>query len=99
MRSSTWLIGRSRARTPPAMPGVSVAVKDPAGTQRPAPLYYVSPGQINFEVPEGTATGSASFTVNNGSSTQTLTANVQSVAPTLFSMSGTGTGVAAATAI
>jgi uncharacterized protein (TIGR03437 family) len=37
--------------------------------------------------------------VTNAGTTQTFTAAVRSVAPTLFSMNGTGSGVAAATAI
>lgn len=79
--------------------GVSVTVTDSAGAQRNAPLLYVSPGQINFQVPADTAAGAATFTVNGGASTQTFNAVVQTVAPTLFSMSGTGTGVAAALAV
>jgi len=59
---------------------------------------YVSSTQINFLVPDGTATGVATFTVLNGSASTSVTTNVQTVAPTLFSMSGTGSGVAAATA-
>jgi uncharacterized protein (TIGR03437 family) len=79
--------------------GATLAVTDAAGARRSAPLLYVSPGQINFLVPDGTVPGSAAFVVSNGSTTQTFTAAVQAVAPALFSMNGTGTGVAAATAI
>jgi uncharacterized protein (TIGR03437 family) len=79
--------------------GVTLAVTDAAGAQRSAPLLYVSPGQINFVVPDGTVPGSATLVVTNGSTTQTFNAAVQTVAPALFSMNGTGTGVAAATAI
>ena len=80
---------------PTILGGATLAITDAAGTVRNAPLLYVSPGQINFEVPDGTVPGLATL-VTNG---QTFTAAVQSVAPTLFSMNGTGTGVAAATAI
>ena len=45
------------------------------------------------------ASGAASFTVNNGSVAQTAMALIEQVEPTLFSMNGAGTGVAAATAI
>ena len=37
-----------------------VRVFDSLGTRRFAPLFYVSPGQINFQVPAGTALGEAS---------------------------------------
>jgi uncharacterized protein (TIGR03437 family) len=79
--------------------GVTVNVTDPTGVQSSALLYYVSPQQINLVVPDGTAPGIATFTIANGSSTQTGTALVQAVATTLFSADGTGTGVAVATAI
>jgi uncharacterized protein (TIGR03437 family) len=84
---------------PTILAGTSVTVTDSAGAQRPAPLIYASPTQINFVVPDGTAAGLATFTVNNGGATQTGTANIQAVAPTLFSANGSGMGVAAATAV
>jgi uncharacterized protein (TIGR03437 family) len=80
---------------PLALGGVTLSVTDAAGVGRAAPLLYVSPGQINFLVPDGTAPGLATLAVTG----QTFTAAVQPVAPTLFSMNGTGSGVAAATAI
>ena len=67
--------------------------------KRTAPLLYVSPGQINFVVPDGTASGTAIFAVAGGGAAASATAAVQAVAPTLFSMNGTGSGVAAALAV
>ena len=84
---------------PTTLGQITLAVTDSSGVQRSAPLLYVSPGQINFLVPDGTATGSANFVVTNGSTTVTAVGMVQSVAPTLFSANSTGSGVAAATAI
>ena len=80
---------------PLALGGVALSVTDAAGVGRAAPLLYVSPGQINFLVPDGTAAGLATLVVAG----QTFTAAIQPVAPTLFSMNGAGSGVAAATAI
>jgi uncharacterized protein (TIGR03437 family) len=80
---------------PLALGGVALSVTDAAGVGRAAPLLYVSPGQINFLVPDGTAAGLATLAVSG----QTFTVAVQPVAPTLFSMNGAGSGVAAATAI
>ena len=80
---------------PLVLGSVTLSVTDAAGVERAAPLLYVSPGQINFEVPDGTAPGLATLVVAG----QTFTAAVQPVAPTLFSMNGAGSGVAAATAI
>lgn len=79
--------------------GGSLMVTDAAGTQRGAPLVYVSPSQINFVVPDGTAAGPAKFVATAGAATATATGFVSAVAPALFSTNGSGTGVAAATAI
>lgn len=84
---------------PTTLGGVSLAVTDAAGVTRSAPLVYVSATQINFAVPDGSASGPATFVIMNGSSSQTSTTAISAVAPTLFSMNGKGTGVAAATAI
>jgi uncharacterized protein (TIGR03437 family) len=93
--ASTTLAGTTQ---PPStsLGGVTLTVTDSTGTARVAPLMYVSPSQINFVIPSGLAPGTASFAIANSSST---TGTIQSVAPTLFSMSGDGRGVAAANAI
>lgn len=83
------------AALPTSLGGVTLTVTDSAGVPRVAPLMYVSPSQINFVVPAGTASGSAQFATGSASATGA----VQAVAPTLFSMSGDGRGVAAANAI
>ncbi|MEO8127627.1 MAG: hypothetical protein ABJF23_19070 [Bryobacteraceae bacterium] len=84
---------------PTTLGGVTLTVTDSAGTQRNAPLVYVSPSQINFVVPEGTAPGPITIAATAGAASSTATATVTAVAPTLFSANGSGTGVAAATAI
>ncbi len=89
---------------PISLGGVTLTVTDSAGTARVAPLTYVSASQINFVVPAGTVAGNAQFTISNGSAASLTTAGtttgiIQSVAPTLFTMSGDGKGVPAANAI
>ncbi len=84
---------------PTILDGATLTVTDATGAQLPAALSYVSPTQINFIIPSGAAIGDASFTASNGSASQSATILVQNVAPSLFSMNGAGTGVAAATAI
>jgi uncharacterized protein (TIGR03437 family) len=84
---------------PVTLGGVTLTVTDAAGVARIAPLHYVSPGQINLLIPDGTATGPAKFTVTNSAGSQVFTGMVDSIAPRLYSMSGTGTGVSAATAV
>jgi uncharacterized protein (TIGR03437 family) len=91
---------QSNTQPPPqSLGGATLTVTDSAGTARTAPLMYVSPSQINFVVPPGSAPGSAAFTIANGNASLTTTGTIQFVAPTLFSMSGDGRGVAAANAI
>ena len=86
---------------PTTLGGISVQVQDSAGAVRPAPLFYVSATQINFEVPAGTALGAAKFTVINSSNAAiaTGTANLQNVAPGLFTADSTGKGVVMGDAI
>lgn len=80
---------------PTSLGGVTLTVTDSSGVSRTAPLMYVSPAQINFVVPSGTAAGVAQFAAGAA----TTSGTIQSVAPTLYSMSGDGRGVAAANAI
>jgi uncharacterized protein (TIGR03437 family) len=85
---------------PLSLGGITLTVTDSDGAARAAPLMYVSPSQINFVVPSGTAAGAATFSIGSGGTTPITTSGaVQTVAPTLFSMSGDGKGVAAATAV
>jgi uncharacterized protein (TIGR03437 family) len=85
---------------PPSLGGVGITVTDAAGNSGTASLLYVSPGQINFLMPQGLATGVANFTISNGSITPvTAMGAVGQVGPTLFSMTGTGAGLAAATVL
>ena len=85
---------------PTSLGGAQLTVRDKTGQAILAPLAYVSPAQINFEVPPGAATGSATLTLQTGSSTQALgTVWIAAAAPALFSANGSGIGVAAATAV
>ncbi len=94
-------LGASSTPLTTTLGGISMQVQDSAGVTRPAPLFYVSPGQINFEVPAGTALGQAKFTAVDSSNlvVGSSTANVQNVAPGLFTADASGKGVAAALVI
>src|SRR5262249_16260934 len=50
---------------PTTLGGASVNVKDSAGTERPAPLFFVSPTQINYLIPPGTAPGAATIAITS----------------------------------
>jgi uncharacterized protein (TIGR03437 family) len=85
---------------PLSLGGLTLTVKDSAGATAIAPLLYVSPSQINFLMPSNLAVGIASFTITGGArSPLTAIGAVGQVAPALFSLSGNGSGLAAATAI
>src|SRR5262249_36725056 len=55
-------VAQTNLQPPPtSLGGVTVTVTDASGTQRAAPLLYVSPNQINFLVPDGTLAGAATL--------------------------------------
>ncbi|MGH9938199.1 MAG: hypothetical protein ACREAM_18295, partial [Blastocatellia bacterium] len=85
---------------PTTLAGVSLKVTDSAGTERLAPLFFVSPGQINYVIPAGAANGPVVLTVMNaGEAVATGEARIARAAPGLFSANANGQGVAAALAL
>ncbi|MEP7342174.1 MAG: SBBP repeat-containing protein [Acidobacteriota bacterium] len=82
---------------PTTLAGTTVMVKDASGNDRPAPLFFVSPTQINFLVPSGTGSGTATITITSGdSSISSASARIENVAPGLFTADASGRGVGAA---
>jgi uncharacterized protein (TIGR03437 family) len=62
----------------------------------PAPLFFVSPFQINYLIPPNTAAGAASVVVTNGSGGVARgTVNVAGVSPAFFTANSNGQGVPA----
>ncbi len=55
----------------------------------PAPLFFVSPTQINFQIPYGTANGSAAVAITSDGQTVTTPMTIAFAAPGLFTQSGT----------
>jgi uncharacterized protein (TIGR03437 family) len=81
---------------PSELLGVRVNVIDSVGFSRSAPLFFVSPQQINFLVPEGSTPGNATVEVSrDGKVIARGTVMVQAVAPALFAINASGQGVAA----
>jgi uncharacterized protein (TIGR03437 family) len=77
--------GATSLPLPTSFGGTTVALVDAASKQLQAPLIYVSPSQVNFEVPAGAAPGAAQFTIASGDGTiSTGTATIAPVAPGLF---------------
>ncbi|MFN0112089.1 MAG: cytochrome c peroxidase [Blastocatellia bacterium] len=82
---------------PETLGGVSVVVKDVLGVERPSPLFFVSPTQINFQVPAGAAIGEGSITVKQGANIVAAgLLQIASVAPGLFTADASGRGLPAA---
>lgn len=82
---------------PTTLAGTTVRVRDITGLERLAPLFYVSPTQVNFQIPSGTSIGDAIITITSGDGSGSLQAiAIASVFPALFSADATGKGFAAA---
>ncbi|MGH9838271.1 MAG: hypothetical protein ACREEM_05760 [Blastocatellia bacterium] len=85
---------------PTSLAGTRVSVRDGAGNERLAPLFFVSSTQVNYQMPPGTATGLATITGASGNGTVSVgQAQIVAVAPGLFAANANGQGVAAAVAL
>ncbi|MDQ6663846.1 MAG: hypothetical protein M3Z23_05595, partial [Acidobacteriota bacterium] len=89
--------GAPSAPLPTTLLNVMVTVKDSAGAERVAPLFFVSPTQVNYQVPDGTPGGTAAVTISsNGIVTGSGIATISAIAPGLYTANQNGAGVAAA---
>lgn len=97
---ATTIQAASALPLPTSLGGASVRVRDSAGVERFAPLFYVSPSQINYQIPPGSANGPATVIFSNGQgSLSSGSVVIEPVAPGLFSANANGQGVAAATVL
>ena len=90
----------SDSTLPTAISGTSVELIDTTGSKAIAPLFFVSPSQINFLVSPEMQTGP--ILVNVLSGTRLIASGylqLDTVAPSLFSASGEGSGVLAGEAL
>ncbi len=94
---ATSVIVADATPLPTQLAGTTVKVRDSSGTERLAPLFFVAPAQINYLIPAGTTTGTATITVTN-SAGEISTGNVTiaPVAPGIFTANASGLGVPAA---
>jgi len=82
---------------PTSLAGTRVKIKDSGGAEQLAPLFFVSPGQVNYQVPPGVRDGDALVTITNGNGAATAgLITVSSLVPGLFTANADGQGVAAA---
>jgi uncharacterized protein (TIGR03437 family) len=77
----------SQGEFPETLGGCSVTVNGIA-----AMMQYVSPGQVNFIMPAGVASGQASVTIHNGSQAITGNALAGPTGPGIFALDGMGMG-------
>ncbi|MDQ3012498.1 MAG: hypothetical protein M3X11_17535, partial [Acidobacteriota bacterium] len=91
---------------PDSLGGVTVTIKDVLGVERRAPLFFVSPGQVNYLLPAGIAIGEAAVTIQqdgqNGQNGNVVAAGLLQIAPVasgLFTADASGRGVPAATVL
>ena len=69
---ATVTLSATNTPLPVTLAGTRVVVRDSMGAERDAPLFFVSPGQVNYQVPPGTAPGSAAVIVISGSGSTSL---------------------------
>lgn len=93
---STTTVGATTTPLPTTLAGTQVFITDSRMVERAAPLFFVAPGQINYQIPLGTAAGTATITVAAADGTlSTGNLTVASVAPALFTANSNGQGVPA----
>ena len=94
---ATAVVVANPSPLPTMLAGTKVSVKDSAGTERLAPLFFVAPTQVNYLMPPGTAPGRASVTVTSGDNKISVgSPMIAAVAPGLFTANSSGQGVPAA---
>lgn len=82
---------------PTELGGTSVRVTDSTGTTRNAPLFFVSPQQVNYQIPAGTAAGPATVLLTNSDGrVSTGVLLISSTSPGFFTFDQNGRGAAAA---
>jgi uncharacterized protein (TIGR03437 family) len=73
---------------PTTLAGLTVTVEDSVGVARSAPLFFVSPSQFNFLIPEGTAPGPATINVSGAAGPFRTGVLVNPVSPGIFGAGG-----------
>jgi len=82
---------------PITLGGVSMKVKDSAGVERDAPLFFVSPSQVNFQAPAGLSVGIAELSIFKGAELVGVgSVPIVKASPGLFSANSDGQGLPAA---
>jgi uncharacterized protein (TIGR03437 family) len=81
---------------PTTLGGASVIIRDSLGVEHLAPILFVSPTQINFQIPAEVALGLAMVTVTDGNHRRaSAVVRIERSAPALFATDASGQGLAA----
>ena len=84
---ATGVLVNTAAAPPTSMLGTTVTVTDSQGIARPAQLFYVSPGQVNFLIPQATSIGTATVTNTSMDGFVSVgTVAIIAVAPSIFTL-------------
>lgn len=85
---------------PTMLAGTKITITDSANTEHLAPLFFVSPQQINYVIPADVREGAATIAViNNGQVLSGGLIQIAAVAPGLFTANANGQGLAAGVAL
>jgi uncharacterized protein (TIGR03437 family) len=79
--STTW---------PTTLGGTTVTLKDSSGASLPAGLLYVSPTQVNYQVPTAAATGVGTVTIAFNGTSYSGTVNIAKTYPGIFKQTADG---------
>lgn len=92
---ATSTLAASTLPLPTTLGGTTVKIKDSGGEEQNAPLFFVSPTQINYLLPNGFFGGTASVSVtgDNGEVLAIGSLDIAGVAPGLFTANASGQGV------
>lgn len=98
-RLATTARSATQTPLPEMLANTTVNVFDSLGNVRRAPLFFVSPTQVNYQMPAGAALGDATVLITNGDNVlSTGKVRLARVVPGLFTANSNGRGVAAAVA-
>ncbi len=85
------------APLPLSLAGTQAIIRDSKNVEKPAPLFFVSPGQVNFLLPPGLANGEGTvFVTNSEGLVSSGSISIATVAPSLFAANANGRDVASA---
>ncbi|MBL8205911.1 MAG: hypothetical protein JNM09_16875 [Blastocatellia bacterium] len=97
---ATTMEGVAANSLPTTLGGTRVKIADSKGLERDASLFFVSPNQVNYQIPAGLSEGIATVTITNRDGLETRgLLNITRVAPGLFTADSSGKGLAAANVV